>query len=758
MKTCFFLLIFAVTCSYAQEKPIYLDESISVDRRVTDLMDRLTLEEKVGQMCQYVGIKHNLPDRYATIEEIRQTSNATFYTDIDVDDMVELIQQGKIGSILHAADVDEINFLQKQAEKSRLKIPLLMGIDASHGHGMYKGATVFPTLIGLAGSWNPALVEDIGRITREEMRATGYHWTFSVNLSIARDARWGRVGETFGEDPFLIGQLGSALTRGYQSNKFDNDDIISCANYFIASSTPLNGTNFAPMEISERTLRDLYLPPYQQIVDTGVYTVMAAHNDINGIPCHADRFLFTDLLRGEMNFQGFVVSDWMDVERLYSLHRVAASLKEACKNAVLAGIDMNMHGPGFYENVLELVRHGDIPESRIDESVRKILFAKFQLGLFEDRYTDPVDANILLNDKHRQTALQAARQSIVLLKNENVLPLSPSVHSIFVTGPNADNEAIVGDWTLDQPDENITTVVEGLRSVAQRRGVEVEYFNCGSAIKKMDTDLIDKAAVKVKGYDTAIIVVGENSLRYLGPDHRTCGENADRDRIDLAGEQLALVQKIAGSGVPTIVVLVNGRPLALPWIYNNIPAILEAWEPGMAGGFAVAEILFGDVNPGARLPVTIPRSVGQIPSIYNHKPSHYYRKYVVGETGPFFPFGYGLSYTSFLYHHLSVSNAAGKNTTVSVRITNTGERTGTEIVQLYIHDKTASVTRPVKELKGFQKVTLDPGETKKVSFDIKSDMLSFVNLENKRVTEPGFFDIMIGPNSVDVDTVLFEYK
>jgi beta-glucosidase len=757
MKLPILLFLLILTLLYSQEKPVYLDQAVPSHDRLNDLLDRMSLEEKIGQMCQYVGIKHNRENRYETIQKIRNSDNGTFYPELSVDDLVELIRKGQVGSFLHVADVDEMNFLQQQAEQSRLGIPLLMGTDASHGHGMYRGATVFPTLIGLASTWNPDLIRDIGRITAREMRATGYHWTFSVNLSIARDPRWGRVGETFGEDPYLVGQLGAALTRGYQSDEFSRENIISCANYFIASSTPLNGTNFAPMEISERTLREIYLPPYQDCVDAGVYTIMAAHNDINGIPCHANRFFFTDLLRNELNFKGFVVTDWMDIERLETLHHIANSQKEAIKLAIQAGIDMNMHGPGFFEQVLELVRTGEISEERIDESVRKILFAKFQLGLFEDRYTDPGESNILLNINHREKSLQAARESIVLLKNENILPLSDSVRSIFVTGPNANNKTILGDWTLDQPDENLITVLQGIRTVAQKREVQVEYFNCGQDLKNMDIALVNEAGEKAAGFDVAIVVVGENSLRFTN-NPRTCGENADRDRIDLVGEQLALVQQVANSSTPTIVVLVNGRPLALPWVYEHIPAVLETWEPGMLGGQAIAEILFGEVNPSGKLPITIPRSVGQIPSIYNHKPSHYFRKYVVGETGPYFPFGFGLSYTTFQYHNLKISDSIGETATVSIEVTNTGNRTGTEIVQLYIHDQVASVTRLVKELKGFKKVTLKPGETTNVRFDIFPEQLSLINLNMQRRIEPGLFDIMLGPNSADVDTVIFEYK
>jgi len=761
MKITIFLFISLVTSAQLcgqNNPPIYLDPNAPVLNRVNDLLPRMTLEEKIGQMCQYVGLKHRRENRYDSIESIRKRDNQTFYSNLTIDDLTALIRAGKIGSFLHVADIDEANFLQHHAAQSRLKIPLLMGIDASHGHGMYRGATVFPTLIGLASTWNRELVEDIGQITAREMRATGYHWNFSVNLSLALDPRWGRVGETFGEDPFLAGELGAALTRGYQGKDFSAADrIISCANYFLASSTPLNGSNFAPIEVSEYTLRQRYLPPYQKCIAAGVYTVMAAHNELNGIPCHANRFLLTDILRGELGFKGFVVSDWTDVERLQTLHHLADSPKAACKLAVQAGIDMNMHGPGFFEPVLELVQSDVISEARIDESVRKILFAKFQLGLFENCDTDPEQQSILLDETHQQTALEAARQSIVLLKNENLLPLSNSVRSILVTGPNVNNETILGDWTLDQPDEQVTTVLEGLRQVAQKRGVQIEFFDCGQNLMNLEVERLKQAGEQAKNHDLAVVVVGENSLRYSSVP-RTCGENADRDAIDLPGRQLQLVQQVFQSGTPVVVVLVNGRPLALPWIYAHIPAVLEAWEPGMFGGLAIAEILFGAINPCGKLPITIPRSVGQVPSFYYHKPSHYYRKYAVGETGPFFPLGFGLSYTSFLYNNLQISNKIGTHTSLTVDVTNTGSRRGTEIIQLYIRDQCSSVTRPVKELKGFQRVTLNPAEKQTIRFAITPQQLSFINKDLKRVTEPGDFYLMVGPNSAELDTLTFTYK
>lgn len=744
----------AAVCHGEEDLLPYRNSQLPVEARVADLMDRMSLEEKVGQMCQYVGIKHGRDDRYATVQSIRESDNRTFYPDISIDAMAELIRSGRISSILHAADLDEIQFLQRAASESRLGIPLLFGIDASHGHAMYRGATVFPTLIGLASSWNPSMLQEIGTATAREMSATGYHWTFSVNLSVSRDARWGRVGETFGEDPLLIAELGAALTRGYQADPPGSSRVISCANYFVGSSAPINGTNFAPVEISERTMREVYLPPYRRCIQAGVFTVMAAHNDINGIPCHANPRLYMDLLRDELGFKGFVVSDWNDVSRLHTLHRVADSQREACRMAVMSGIDMNMHGPGFFEHVVSLVRDHQIPPQRIDDAVERILRAKFAVGLFDDP-DSPREAPTLFNSAHRKLALDSARQSIVLLKNDGVLPLAPATRSILVTGPNAHSESILGDWTLDQPDENVTTVLEGVQALAGPRGVTVEFVDCGSDVTSLPAQAIATAAKAAPTHDLALLVLGENSLRY-GSTPRTCGENFDRDSLALPGNQLDLVQAIVATGTPTVVVLVNGRPLALPWIYQHVPGIVEAWEPGLLGGQAIADILFGEINPSGKLPITIPRSIGQNPAFYNHKPSQYYRQYAGVETGPIYPFGYGLSYTTFTYSELQLRVADRTRLQIQCEVTNTGSVKGTEIVQCYVSDRFASVSPAVKKLHGFQRLELNPGETQTVEFSVPVAAYSFVDPKLQLTVEPGLVDVMIGPHSDLLQSVAAE--
>lgn len=736
--------------------PPYLDKNLPVEKRVDDLLDRMTLEEKVAQMCQFVGLEHmRAAEKSLSPEEIRNNDALGFYPGLPSEDVAKMTEQGKIGSFLHVLTLDEANYLQRLAQKSRLRIPLLIGIDAIHGNGMVRGATVYPSPITLASAWNPELVQEIGRQTALEMRATGSQWAFTPNVDVARDPRWGRVGETFGEDPYLVTQMGVAMIRGMQTDDFAGPDkVIACAKHLAAGSEPVNGLNAAPMDVSERTLREVFLPPYKAAVDAGVFTVMTAHNEINGVPCHANKWLMTEVLRKEFGFKGFIVSDWMDIERLVDAHFIAKDNKEAYLLTLQAGMDMHMHGPGFLEGVLELVKEGKIPEQRIDQSVRKILTAKFKLGLFENPFVDTEKAKaVVFNEDHQKTALVAARQGIILLKNDGILPLDAKKYKkIFITGPNANNETILGDWAMQQPDENVITVVEGVKKIAPP-GCQVEYFDCGEVIRRMEDAKIEKAGELAKEADLAIVVVGSNSMRYRWKD-KTCGENMARADLSLAGKQLQLVQAVYHSGTPVIVVLVNGRPLSVNWIDEHIPAVIEAWEPGCFGGQAIAEVLFGQVNPSGKLPVTFPRGVGQIQMIYNHKPSQYFHKYAFMKTSPLYPFGFGLSYTTFEYSNIRLEKkkiTRDGRTRVLVDVRNSGQRPGDEVVQLYIRDMVSSVTRPVKELQGFTRVHLAPGEVKTVKFEITPDKLAFYDIDMNHIVEPGLFKIMIGGSSRDED-------
>lgn len=749
------LSIFTMISCSKKNKVIYLDPSYPVEKRVDDLMSRMTLEEKVGQMCQWVGIEHmKSAERDLSETQLRNNTARGFYPGITVEDVKQMIRDGKTGSFLHVLTTEEANELQQLAQESRLKIPLIIGIDAIHGNAQVSGTTVYPTSIGQASMFDVDLVEEICRQTALEMRATGSQWTFNPNVEVARDPRWGRVGETFGEDPYLVSLLGIASVKGYQGDKFSTkENVLACAKHFVGGSQPINGTNGAPTDVSERTIREVFFPPFKTTVDAGVYSFMMAHNELNGIPCHSNKWLMTDVLRKEWNFDGFIVSDWMDIEHIYDLHHTADSDKDAFYQSVDAGMDMHMHGPYFYEKVIELVKEKKLSEKRINEACRKILYAKFQLGLFENPITDLNEkAKVVFNEKHRQTALEASRKSIVLLTNDGILPLNDQKYKrVFVTGPNADNQSIMGDWALPQPEENIITVLEGLKQVSPN--TQFSFLDQGWNIREMDKNKVLQAESMAKNADLAILVIGEHSLRNNWYE-KTCGEDCDRSDIDLAGLQQELVERVIKTGVPTIVVLVNGRQLGVEWISDNANALVEAWEPGGFGGQAVAEILYGKVNPSGKLPVTVPRHVGQIQMIYNYKPSMYFHPYAIGESTPLFHFGYGLSYTTYNYSDLKTSKseiAKNGSVEVSVNVTNTGKLAGEEIVQLYIRDVFSSATRPVKELKDFKRIQLNAGETKTVTFNLPAGKLAFYDKDMKWTVEPGEFEILVGKSSRDED-------
>lgn len=742
--------------------PVYKDKSQPVELRVKDLLSRMTLEEKIAQMCQYVGIEHiKHAQRKIPASELLKNDALGYYPGFSIDSLISMTKKGLIGSFLHVLTAEETNQLQKYAMQSRLQIPLIIGIDAIHGNAMVKGTTVYPTPIGMASTWSTELVEKLHRETAFEMRATGSHWSFTPNVDVARDARWGRVGETFGEDPYMVSQMGVAAIKGLQGNNMQGkDEVVSCIKHLVGGSQSLNGLNAAPTDISERTLREVFLPPYKASVENGAFSVMTAHNEYNGVPCHSSKYLMEDILRKEWGFKGFVVSDWMDIERIHKLHKVAETMKEASFLSVDAGMDMHMHGPHFSDHLKELVNEGRLTEDRINQSVSKILTAKFKLGLFENPYIDlkKVD-DVVFTKKHQETALEAARKSITLLKNDGILPLKKGKYKkILVTGPNANNQTIMGDWAMEQPDEKCITIYEGIKEIAS--GSEVEFFNSGEIIKKIKDSDIKKAAKKASKSDLAIVVVGENSMRYKWAD-KTCGENMARARIDLAGKQLELVKKIHKTGTPVLVILVNGRPLGLTWVDKNIPAIIEAWEPGSFGGQAVAEIIYGKINPSGKLPITVPRSVGQIQTYYNHKPSHFFHKYTAESKKPLYSFGYGLSYTKYHYSNLKTNRSdfgADQKIILSVNVKNTGEVDGEEVVQLYIRDNYSSATRPVKELKGFKRVSLKSGESKKVEFEITPEMLAYYDINMKYTTEKGKFTLMVGSSSGDKDLLKCEVE
>lgn len=739
------------------KSPLYLDPKAKIEVRVDDLLSRMTLKEKVAQMCQYVGFQHmrEAEERRMNSQQLKNSDAWAFYPGFTVKNIEDMVSRGEIGSFLHVLSPEEANKLQHLALKSRLKIPLLMGIDALHGNGMIPGSTVYPSPIGLSCTWDTTLVRKTAAQTALEMRSTGFHWAFSPNLDVARDARWGRVGETFGEDTYLVTAMGVAVIKGLQGENLVGDkQVIACAKHLVAGSEPINGLNVAPSDLSERTLRDVYYPPFKASVAAGVCTVMPAHNEINGIACHANRYLMTDLLRKEWGFNGFYISDFKDIERLAEVHRVAVDQREAVYKSVLAGMDMHMHGPQFMEPILEMIAGNKLTEERIDESVRKILEVKFRLGLFENPFVDEKKiTERLFTKEHQQTALEAARKSIVLLKNsKGILPLKSVGKRILVTGPNANNQAMLGDWSALQPIDNVVTVLQGVRKVAGK-DAEVNFFDTGDAIPELSRDIIRAAVEAARSNDVIITVIGENALRCESVN-RNSGENIDRDDINPAGLQNELVEELCKTGKPVVVVLINGRPLSITQIQKQVAAIIEAWEPGSYGGQAIAEILFGKVNPSGKLSISFPRSVGQIPVFYNHKPSQYVRKYLHTSSDPLYTFGDGLSYTSYSYSEPVLDKFyidSNEVVTVTVEVTNTGDREGEEIVQMYLRYPVSDVTRAVKELRGFRTISLKAGEKKLVSFVLTPEELSSYDAEMNFKVDTGEFMIMVGGSSRDED-------
>ena len=735
----------AATVSCSQKD--WRDASLPAEERARLILNEMTLEEKVGQMCQYVAPCYVEPGKGSARKNIDASDE-----NLGNKNLSDKVRRGEVGAFLHVMTSDEAAALQKLAQESRLGIPLLLGIDAIHGNGLIEGCTVYPTNINMASTFNPEFMERIGEETALEMRQRGLFWTFAPNLDVARDARWGRMGETFGEDALLTSEMGKYAIWGLQGRdgKYSGNHVVACAKHLIAGGEPFGGLNAAPMDISERKLRELYLPPFVAAIrDAKVGTVMAAHNEINGTPCHGNKWLLNDLLRDELGFDGFVVSDWMDIERLHSMHHWVPDSTEAFVVSVESGIDMHMQGDKYFEAVVNAVKSGRIPQSRINQAAGKILAVKFALGLFEQ----PVPEIPEVLDgaaEHRQTALEAARQGLVLLKNDGTLPLK-GVRRVFVVGPNADSQTILGDWVVPQSDEAVITVLDGLKAAMPNVSIDTLCF--GGKISNVNSKGIQMARFKASAADVNIVVVGENSQRYSAFG-RTCGENCDRDDLSLPGMQEHLLEAIVASGKPTVVVLMTGRALSIGWAKDNANAILNVWEPGQMGGQAIAEVLTGQVNPSGKLPVTVPRSVGQVQTVYNHKHSQYSRQFATSETGALWPFGYGLSYSRFEYSDASLTKSeigTAESLKAGVTVTNRGPYDGDEVVQLYIRDEYGSVTRPVKELKDFRRISLKNGESAKVEFDITPEMLQCWGADEKWVVEPGDFTILLGSSSADSD-------
>ena len=714
----------------------YKDPSLSPRERTKDLLSRMTVEEKVGQMCQ-LDLSHD-PEIW--------------------------IKERNIGSYLNVKWKDT-QHLQKMALETRLGIPLIFGIDAVHGHCFHDGATVFPSQLALSCSWNPDLLEEVARITAKEVIHTGFHWTFSPVLCIGRDPRWGRIGETFGEDPFLIGELASAMVRGYQGNSLsDPESILACPKHFVAYGETIGGRDSTEAEVSRRKLRSIFLPPFKKVVESGCGSIMAGYQSIDGTPCSANSWLLRDVVKTEWKFKGFILTDWANVTWLHELQRVAPTLADAAEIALLAGNDMIMSTPEFYDIIINGIKEGRIDDKLIDDACSRILEIKFRLGLFDQKGYPITDLNteIIGCTLHKKKALEAALQSLVLLKNKNdLLPLNENIGKIAVLGPNADNSiAQLGDWSfgkvlnwppqdsdvVDGHKDNTVTILEGIKArVKDKSSVS---FVKGCDVLNPEVKDIQKATLAAQEADVAIVVVGDS--------YSLIGEHKDRASLDLTGAQKELLKAVKTTGTPLVVVLINGKPLTIPWVAENADAILEAWNPGNEGGNAVAAILFGDYNPCGKLTISFPRHVGQLPVFYNQLPGWHGGRYVDMDSDPLFPFGFGLSYTSFDYRNLSLSKAELQEheiLSVSIDVKNSGNREGTEIVQLYVNDKYSSVTTPIKELKGFKRIDIQPGEEKRVTIMLPISTLSLINFKGVECVESGEFEIMIGYSSKDKDLI-----
>lgn len=710
-----------------------------IDQKVAALLSQMTLEEKVGQMTQItLGV--------VTAEG----HDSQKLPELDMVKLEQAVVDYHVGSILNVTYSafplvfwhEVITTIQDVAtQKTRLGIPVIYGIDAIHGANYTVGATIFPQSIGMAATWNRELVNKEGVITAYEVRASGIPWNFNPVLGMGRQPLWPRLWETYGEDPYLASVLGAEYVRGLEGDDVGSPDkIAACLKHYLGYSVPLTGKDRTPAWIPERMLREYFLPPFKAAVDAGAHTVMANSGEINGIPVHADYRVLTELLRGELGFEGFVVSDWEDVKRLYDWHKVADSPKEAVRMAVMAGMDMSMvpMDYSFYDLLLELVEEGSVPESRIDEAVGRILRVKCELGLFENPYPNPNIGEKFACDEFRSANLQAARESITLLKNERKLLPLPKNERVLVTGPTADMLSYLNNgWTITwqgdredlYPEEKLTI----LEAIQEKIGEENVLYFPGTTI----TDEIDiqEAVFATKNAQVAVVCLGENTY---------CEGTGNITDLTLPQAQLQLVRRLGETGIPIVLVLVEGRPRIINSIVDDIDAILLAFLPGMEGGPAIADVLFGDYNPCGKLPITYPRYTNDF-TLYDHTFAvalNWSARY-----NPQFPFGHGLSYTTFEYSDLVVSKEKilrGESIDVSVRVRNTGQREGVEVVQLYLSDLYASVTPPVKRLKGFDKVNLKPDEARTVTFQLSEEEMSFIGPENRPVVESGEFLITIG--------------
>ncbi|MFC1557928.1 glycoside hydrolase family 3 C-terminal domain-containing protein [candidate division KSB1 bacterium] len=749
-----FVIAFLINPRIFAQTPVYRNANQSIDKRIEDLLSRMTLEEKIGQInmpCVYVRqLGREIPAKF---EGCRKFAEGTYIEEIGPGGGFFTLAN----TILHEGTRQQAEFyneLQKIAiQKTRLGIPLLQTEEGTHGL-MCSGGTIFPEGLAIGSTWNLELVKKIYATAAREGRAVGIHQLFTLVIEPIRDPRLGRNEEAYSEDPYLCSRIASSIVAGAQGEDISsNDKVVAGFCHYPGQSEPVSGLERGAMEISERKLREVFLPPWVEgIKKSGALGVMATYPVIDGVPAHASEKILTKILRDELKFKGLVLGEGGGIGTLV-YERIVPSQKEAGELAIKAGVDVGISfESGYMGPMIENIKEGKVPISLIDRSVRRILRLKFQLGLFENPYVDSDRAVKITHTKaHQELALQTAREGIVLLKNDNnLLPLNKNIKSIAVIGPNADNERNqLGDYTARNVLQNVVTVLEGIKNKVSK-DTKVEYVK-GCNILETDINEISKAQAIAKNSDIAIVVVGESHER-----PRTNGEGSDVASLDLTGLQEKLVRAVYETGTPTIVILINGRPLSIRWIAEHVPVIIEAWNCGEEGGNAVAEILFGDCNPSGRLAITIPRHVGQLPVYYNYKPSKAYRTrrgYADMKIEPLYEFGYGLSYTRFEYSNLVINQKEihpGGKVDISVDVKNIGARDGKEIVQLYINDIISSVSTPVKELKGFEKVILKPGEMKTVTFTLTPEHLALLDRNTEWKVEPGVFDVMVGSSSKDI--------
>lgn len=772
IKRLYILVIVQMVCTlgFTQSSPslpAYKDRCLSIDIRLSDLLSRMTLEEKVGQllcplgweMYEIHGSEVHPSEKFKQL--IKERNVGMLWATYRADPWTKKTIANGLNPELAAKAG---NALQKYVmENTRLGIPMFLAEEAPHGH-MAIGATVFPTGIGMAATWSPELVKEVGQVIAKEIRSQGGHISYGPVLDLTRDPRWSRVEETFGEDPVLSGTLGASMVDGLGGGNLSQKyATIATLKHFLAYAVPEGGQNGNYASVGIRDLHQNFLPPFRKAIDAGALSVMTSYNSIDGIPCTSNHYLLTKLLRNEWKFRGFVVSDLYSIEGIHESHFVAPTKENAAIQSVTAGVDVDLGGDA-YTNLCHAVQSGQMDKAVIDTAVCRVLRMKFEMGLFEHPYVDPkIAAKTVRRKEHIELARKIAQSSITLLKNENsILPLSKTINKVAVIGPNADNRYnMLGDYTAPQEDSNVKTVLDGI--ITKLSPSRVEYVR-GCAIRDTTVNEIEQAIEAARRSEVVIVVVGGSSARDFKTSYKEtgaavaeegsvsdmeCGEGFDRASLSLLGRQQELLESLQKTGKPLIVVYIEGRPLEKNWASEYADALLTAYYPGQEGGNAIADVLFGDYNPSGRLPISVPRSVGQIPVYYNQKAPRNH-DYVEVSSSPLYSFGYGMSYTTFEYSDLQVVQKSARCFEVSFKVKNTGKYDGEEVSQLYMRDEYASVVQPMKQLKHFERFHLKKGEEKKVTFVLTEEDFFLVNYTLKKVVESGNFHLMIGAASNDI--------